>query len=107
MFKNITTRYGLASLHVDHPRANTHYEYRSNIHIYFNYKILFGAKKNLKKQNLQFSKMIDEMITRVKEFIMMKWNGKQSFTMWSAEGKGIRNKRQLSLISVGFFRNSV
>lgn len=84
MFKNITTRYGLASLHLDHPRANSHYEYRSNIHSYFNYRILFGAKKNLKKQNLQYSKMIDEVISGVREFIMAKWNEKQSFTMWNA-----------------------
>lgn len=59
MFKNITTGYGLASLHIDHPKANPHYEFRGNIHSYFNYKILFWAKKNLKKQNLQHSKMIE------------------------------------------------
>jgi len=49
LLQNITTKYGLASLNIDHPKMNTHYEYRGNIHSYFNYKILFTAKRVVAK----------------------------------------------------------
>ena len=39
-FNNLTTPYGLSSLQLDHPKKNNRYEYRGNIHSYFNYKIL-------------------------------------------------------------------
>ncbi len=100
--KNITTKYGLASLSMDSPKVNEHYEYRSNIHSYFNYKLLFGLKKNLNKKNNQYRKVIDQVIQQVKTFLLEKWGRQESFTMWSVSGKGLRNKRQLAVVNVGF-----
>ncbi len=69
MLVNITTKYGLVSLHTSHPLANTHYEYRGNIHSYFNYKILFGGKKVLGKNPRDDGKnikLIDSIIMNVR-----------------------------------------
>jgi hypothetical protein len=38
--KNLTTSYGLASLNLDHQKVSQKFEFRGNIHLYFNYKIL-------------------------------------------------------------------
>lgn len=102
-FKNITTRYGLASLPTDHPRANPHYEYRGNIHTYFNYKVLVWTKKHLKKPSLQYLKASEELLSKVRAFVEDQWGKGQSYTMWSAKGEGLRTKKHLSLLNVGLF----
>jgi hypothetical protein len=50
-FKNLTTSVGLTSLAVDHPKASKHYHFRSNVHLYFNYKILLGSRNRARASN--------------------------------------------------------
>lgn len=107
MLNNITTKHGLASLNIDHPKIHKKYEYRGNIHSYFNYKLLFEAKHRLKKQgkkNSNMMRLITGITGTVKEWILKEWSQGRSFTMWSPEGEGLRNKKQLSVINVGLLR---
>ena len=88
MLKNITTKYGLTSLHQNHPKSSEKYEYRGNIHSYFNYKILYEYKtklnKNEKKNQMKYVKIIDSILTNLKKFIIDSWNQSgKSYTMWS------------------------
>lgn len=86
MFANITTKYGLASLHTTHPRANTHYDYRGNIHSYFNFKILYWAKKVLAKNprdDGKDMKLLNSVILDIRAHILQFWKEGKSFTMWS------------------------
>ena len=108
LFKNITTKHGLASLNADHPKKSTKYEYRSNIHSYFNYKLLVSSKaklmKNEKKNNKHLTQ-INAILGNVRQWIESQWSKGASFTMWSAQGEGLKNKRQLSLINVALIGN--
>ncbi|MCB0369909.1 MAG: hypothetical protein KDD45_10860, partial [Bdellovibrionales bacterium] len=96
------TEFGLASLNPDHPKNNKDYEYRGNIHSYFNYKILREAKSRLSKyaqRNADLIKMIDEVKGKVKSWILNQWAQNNTFTMWSNQGQGLRNKKQLALVN--------
>lgn len=45
--RNVTTPFGLASLNLNHPKFSQRFEFRGNVHLYFNYKILFEARRRI------------------------------------------------------------
>lgn len=72
--KNITTKYGLVSLNIDHPKFNEHYEYRGNIHSCFNFKILRELKKKVNnKRYAEFKKLVDDVLVGIKTFLVERW----------------------------------
>jgi hypothetical protein len=106
-FKNITTRYGLASLNSEHPKANSHYEYRGNIHSYFNYKLIQGARNMLRrneKKNEKRIALVEDAMERVQEWLLGEWAVGRTYTMWTVEGEGLRHRRQLSLLNAALLR---
>ena len=107
--QNITTKFGIASLNIDHPKMNTHYEYRGNIHSYFNYKILFTAKKVVAKYQNKYelnkvNLYSNTLLANIRQFILNEWANGRTFTMWSPQGTGLRHRKQLSLINVALLK---
>jgi hypothetical protein len=105
MLSNITTAHGLASLTLDHPKINTHYDYRGNIHLYFNYKILHEIKsKSIKAKKDKQVEQANQVINKVKELILKEWEQGRSWTMWTPAGVGLKNKKQLAILNAVFLR---
>jgi hypothetical protein len=45
--RNVTTSFGLASLNLNHAKLSSKFDFRGNIQLYFNYKLLFEARRRL------------------------------------------------------------
>lgn len=96
----MTTPFGLASLNLNHPKSSDKFEFRGNTHLYFNYKILFEARRRIEaSKNQRPLQAVNELISRLRERILSFWQAGSHFTLWKASGAGVRERKGLAVLS--------
>lgn len=65
--RNVTSPYGLASLNLEHDKFSSKFEFRGNVHLYFNYKILLEARRKLEaSKNQRAFLAIQDLLIKVR-----------------------------------------
>lgn len=97
----MTTSFGLASLNLNHPKSSEKFEFRGNIHLYFNYKILLEARRRIESsKNQRPLPAINDLIARLQSTVLSFWQTGRHFTVWTAGGVGLRERKGLAVLSV-------
>jgi hypothetical protein len=99
-FKNLTTSVGLTSLAVDHPKASKHYHFRSNVHLYFNYKILLGSRNRARASNdKKAMAYVEVLLANLRNFVSNAAAKGEWWAEWTATGEGMSKGRSVGLLA--------